>query len=127
MPELAKKVLAQLRQERGESPSATPPPPDLSAEEVAALPLNEFAQRSLVLKVWSRVLDGEIWLVSGQAQVQTLQDRGTPREAIFTAQELTDLLELFERDAQSARLVLEAKRLFEGSIRNVEREKGSKD
>ena len=117
MPELAKKVLAQLRQERGESPSATPPPPDLSAEEVAALPLDVFGGRSLVVKVWSRVLDGEIWFASGEAQVRVLQERGVPREEIYTAQEMADLLKVFERDAEKVRLVLEAKKLFGGTMR----------
>ncbi len=116
MPELAKKVLARLRQEQGEPPppeSASPP----SAEEVATLPLDAFAGRSLMLRVWAQILDAEIWFVSGEVQVRILQGRGIPREEIYTAQELADLLELFEQDAEKAWLVLEAKKLFGGSVR----------
>ncbi len=116
MPELAKKVLARLRQERGEVPPPEPASP-LSAEEVAALPLDAFAGRSLMLRVWARILDQEIWFVSGELQVQTLQDRGVPRGEIFTATELADLLKVVERDAEKTWLVLEAKKLFGGAMR----------
>ncbi len=95
----------------------TEPSPSPSADEVATLPLDAFASRSLMLRVWAQILDAEIWFVSGEAQVRILQDRGVPREAIYTAQELTDLLALFEQDAEKARLVLEAKKLFGGSMR----------
>jgi len=91
--------------------------PSPSADEVAALPLDSFGSRSRIVKVWSRLLDGEIWFVSGEAQVRILQGRGIPREEIYTAQELADLLELFEQDAEKAWLVLEAKKLFGGSMR----------
>ncbi len=116
MPELAKKVLARLRQEQGETPPPEPPI-SLSADELAALSLGAFGDRSLMVKVWSRVLDQEVWFCSGEAQVRILQGRGVPRGEIFTAQELTDLLDLFERDAEKARLVLEAKKLFGGTMR----------
>ncbi len=116
MPELAKKVLARLRQERGEMPPPELPIP-LSADEVATLPLDAFAGRSLMLRVWAQILDAEIWFVSGEVQVRILQGRGIPREEIYTAQELADLLELFEQDAEKAWLVLEAKKLFGGSMR----------
>ncbi len=88
-----------------------------SAEEVAALPLDAFAGQSLMLRVWAQILDGEIWFVSGEAQVRILQGRGIPREEIYTARELADLLELFGRDPEKASFVLEAKRLFGGSLR----------
>ncbi len=116
MPELAKKVLARLRQEQGEAPPTEPASPS-SAEEVATLPLDAFAGRSLILRVWAQILDAEIWFVSGEAQVRILQGRGIPREEIYTAQELADLLALFEQDAEKAWLVLEAKKLFGGSMR----------
>ena len=116
MPELAKKVLARLRQEQGETPPPEPPI-SLSADELAALSLGAFGDRSLMVKVWSRVLDQEVWFCSGEAQVRILQGRGAPRGEIFTAQELADLLELFEQDAEKVRLVLEAKKLFGGSMR----------
>ncbi len=116
MPELAKKVLARLRQEQSEAPPTEPASPS-SAEEVAALPLDAFAGRSLMLRVWAQILDAEIWFVSGEAQVRILQSRGIPREEIYTALELVDLLELFGRDPERASFVLEAKRLFGGSLR----------
>ena len=116
MPELAKKVLARLRQEQSEAPPTEPASPS-SAEDVAALPLDVFAGRSLMLRVWAQILDGEIWFVSGEAQVRILQGRGIPREEIYTARELADLLELFGRDPEKASLVLEAKRVFGGSLR----------
>ncbi len=102
------------RPEQVPSPELPLPP---SAEEVVALPLEVFGGRSLMVKVWSRLLDGEIWFASGEAQVRVLQGRGIPREDIYTAKELADLLELFEQDAEKARLVLEAKKLFGGSMR----------
>ena len=110
-PELASSV------DLPEQVPPTEPSPSPSADEVAALPLDAFAGRSLMVKVWSRLLDGEIWFVSGEVQVRILQGRGVPRGEIFTGRELADLLELFDRDAEKARLVLEAKRLFEGSLR----------
>ncbi len=99
-----------------QEPPPTEPVPPLSADEVAALPLDVFGGRSLVVKVWSSILDGNVWFVSGEAQVRVLQGRGVHRADIYIAQELTDLLDLFERDAEKAQLVLDAKRLFGGSL-----------
>ena len=48
--------------------------------------------------------------------MRVLQERGVPRAEIYTAQEMADLLEVFERDAEKAQLVLDAKRLFGGSL-----------
>ena len=93
------------------------PLPLSSDEEVADLSLDAFGNRALILKVWARILDQEIWFVSSEKEVQILQARGVPREEIFTAQELIDLLEVFQKDPEKAWLVLEAKRFFGGSLR----------
>ena len=110
-----------------ETGAATPNATMEAADEVDALPLDAFGDQALILKVWAGILGQDIWFISGEAQVQILQERGVSRGEIFTARELTDLLKLFERDAEKARLVLEAKRLFEGAIRKVEGEKDGQD
>ncbi len=92
------------------------PLPLSSDEEVADLSLDAFGNRALILKIWTRIFDQEIWFVSADKEVQTLQGRGVPREEIFTAQELTDLLEVFQGDPEKAWLVVEAKQLFGGSL-----------
>ncbi len=107
---------ATLDQEPGQVPPQESPSPR-SAEEVADLSLDTFGRLALTVKVWSRVLDGEIWFVSGEAEVQALQKQGVPREMIFAAQELIDLLSVFGRDPEVGRLVLEGKKLFKGSLR----------
>ncbi len=104
--------LADLEAEEAPEPSSAS-----SAEEVAALPLDAFGSRSLMFKVWSRLLDEEIWFVSGEVQVRILQGRDVSREEIYTAQELADLLNVFEKDPDKAWLVVEAKKLFGGSMR----------
>ncbi len=110
-----------LPSEPGPRLDQEPPPPEpvppSSAEEVATLPLDAFAGRSLMLRVWAQILDAEIWFVSGEVQVRILQGRGIPREEIYTAQELADLLNVFEEDPDKAWLVVEAKKLFGGSMR----------
>jgi len=92
------------------------PLPLSSDEEVADLSLDAFGIRALILKVWARILDQEIWFVSSEKEVQILQDRGVLRKEIFTAHELTDLLEVFQKDPEKACLVLEAKQFFGGSL-----------
>ena len=98
MPELAKRVLDRLRRERGDPPKK---PEALTPDEVAVLTLEDFATRSLSLQVYSELLNREIWFVSAEAEAQTLIDQGAARGDIFTAAELIDLLEIFQRDPKN--------------------------
>ena len=113
MPELAKRVLERLRRERGDPPQK---PEGLTPDEVAVLTLEDFAIRSLSLQVYSQLLGREIWFVSGETQAQTLINQGAARGDIFTAAELIDLLEIFQRDPKNCLAVIEAKTLFDGHL-----------
>lgn len=114
MSELAKRVLDRLRREQGKEAVE---PRRLTPEEVATLPLEDFATRRLLVKVWSEVLDGPIWFVSGEPEVEALLKQGVARGDIFTVGELLDLIEVFREDAEKAWTVIEAKRLFDGVSR----------
>ncbi len=56
-----------------------------------ALPLESFARRKGILRMWSDLLDEVVWFASGEDQVRLLLYRGIHRRAIYTAQELQTL------------------------------------
>ncbi len=119
MPELAKKVLARLRQERGEAPPPESPDP-LSAGEVAAMPLDRFARARLTLEVDSPLLGQHVWFVSGEAEAHVLLERGIPRQDIYTTEELLILLDIPGMNEVKMRRIHEAKEMFSGVIRQGE-------
>ena len=113
MPELAKRVLERLRRERGETP---PEPRCLTPDEVAVLTLEDFATRSLSLQVYSELLGREVWFVSSESEAHILLAQGASRGDIFTATELMDLFEVFQRDPKNGLAVIEAKAIFDGQL-----------
>ncbi len=113
MPELAKRVLDRLRRERGDPPKK---PEGLTPDEVVVLTLEDFANRSLSLQVHSDLLGRQVWFVSGESEVWTLLAQGASRGDIFTATELMDLFEVFQRDPENGLAIIEAKALFDGQL-----------
>jgi hypothetical protein len=86
-----------------------PVQPSLLAAEVCAMPLADFAQASLVIEVWSRVLEEAIVLASDHARL----DPGELRP-VYQARELRVLLGL--NAPGELRRVHEVKKLFRGTI-----------
>ena len=85
-------------------------------DRLVSMPLTTFAVSSLVLRLWSRVLDEQIWFVSGEAEMQSLMGKGVPRRKIHTAQELLTLLNLPWMDRERLKRIHEAKELFSGTV-----------
>ncbi len=94
----------------------TDPPAPLSADDSATMPLAAFATHFLILRVWSSLLDEEVWFVSDEAQVKELLTRDVPRGVIYTAQELLSLCTLPGMDVEKLKTVHAAKALFQGRI-----------
>ncbi len=89
--------------------------------QVAVMPLDQFAGANLILEVDSPLLGERVWFVSGEAEVQILLARGILRGMIYSAEELLTLLNLPGMDQAKMRHVHEAKEMFNGVLRQVER------
>jgi len=98
-------------------PTDTPTPP--SADDLATMPLATFATCSLRLRVWSQILDEEVWFVSGKEEIQTLLRQGVPRGKVYTAQELLTLLALPGMDREKLKRIHGAKELFGGTVQGT--------
>lgn len=81
----------------------------LTAEEVLRMPLSEFAEAGLVVRVRAEVLDGEEVIFASN---NALLDPGE-RSVTYRASELRQILGLAPAELRS---VHEAKRLFRGTV-----------
>ena len=105
------RLAADSRQGAPTDPPAPPP-----ADDLASIPLAAFATRSLILRVWSSLLDEEVWFVSGETQIKELLTRDVPRGVIYSAQELLSLSTLPGMSVEQLKTIHTAKRLFQGRI-----------
>ncbi len=87
---------------------------DLSS--LLGMPLKLFATKNLTLRLWSGVLDDEIWFVSGEEQVKSLLGQGITRGHIYTGRELLILLGLPGMNGDRLKRVHAAKDLFNGIV-----------
>lgn len=75
------------------------------------LPLDSFARRGGMLRMWSELHDEVIYFVSGEDQVKTLLQRGIPRQVIYASREIISLYQL-TIDPNRIPSVREAKSFF---------------
>lgn len=82
--------------------------PSLIASDVSAMPLSEFAEAGLVLRMRSEALDEAVVLASDNATVD-------PGElwVVYRARELAELLKL---DRSSLKQVHQIKKMFRGTV-----------
>ena len=83
--------------------------PTIAAADVCAMPLDQFAEARLIVRVRSEVLDEVVVFASDNASV----DPGE-RRVVYRASELNELLGL---DRQSLKRIHAVKRTFRGSVR----------
>ncbi len=100
--------------ERVEDPE--PNKPTIAPKVMLEMPLGTFASQGLTLRVWSQILDEEVWFVSGEAEMHTLVRQGVHRGKVYTAQELLTLLNLPGMDRERLKRIQEAKKLFNGTV-----------
>ena len=98
---------------------------DLSlAESVAGLSDNQgdplFPDgQHWVYRVWSRVLDAEVWWAHCQTELADLLSKGIPRGAIYTESELRELLNLPHPRQEALRRIHVVKAYFDGTFVEV--------
>lgn len=112
-------VQGLLAQYKNPCDEEKPLAPAVESDPLLGMSLDVFRSRSLILRVWSKVLDEGIYFVSGEAQVQALLEQGISRGKIYSAQELLALLELPGLSGEGVKLIHEAKQLFSGTATEV--------
>ncbi len=69
-----------------------------------------------IYRVWSKVLDGEVWWAHCNSEVDDLLRRGILRGAIYTESELRELIHLPQPCEQALRDVHLVKLYFDGTV-----------
>ena len=90
-----------------------------SPQELDQMILEEFAQSHLIVCLWSRLLQKEIWFVSGMDEASALHFQGKTPAQVYTAHELEMLLKLCAKNLEEIHYLFNAIKFFNGTIKQV--------
>lgn len=80
-------------------------------EHITSMPLDEFTKNKLAIKVFSKLLGEEIWIVSNEEMKNKVADEGLP---IYLPLELEHLIKIRAEPEELKKIHL-AKTVFQGS------------